>query len=484
MERLPGIDAGYLYMETSTLHMHTLKVALLDPSTMAGGYSFERFRQELAARLHLLPPFRRRIVEVPFGLNHPVWIEDPDFDLDHHVHQHRVPAPGTRVQMDDAIAEIAGHPLDRGRPLWEIRVLDGLEDGTVAFVTKIHHSLADGVAAAAMLANVMTTAPDEAHPPPPVERWTPEPVPPAWRLVVHAVVDGLARMRFLPALVGRTVRGVREVGRHRRRSEVSPPRPIVDVPTTSFNASLTPNRSFATTSLALEDFKTVKSVFGVTVNDVVLAVVAGALRAYLAERGEVPDRPLVAGIPVSSDRPDDAPRLSGNKVSNMFASLRDDIADPVERLRAISEVTRSAKTVHNLLGADLMESWVEYTPPRPFAFFMRQYSRFSLADRHRPPINLVVSNVPGPRTPFYVAGARLQEIYSVGPIIEGIGLNVTVWSYLDRMSFAALACREQVPNLHALTDRLPGALAELVDAAGDFLTAERAREAQAELEPS
>ncbi len=468
MERLPGIDAGYLYMETPTLHMHTLKVALLDPSTTPGGYSFERFRHELDARLHLLPPFRRRVVEVPFGLNHPVWIEDPDFDLDHHVHRQRLTSPGTRVQMDDAVADIAGHPLDRSRPLWEMWVLEGLEDGDVAFVTKIHHSLADGVAAAALLANVMTTEADEADPPPPLEPWRADPIPSAWRLAVDAVVDGLSRLRHLPRLVAGTVRGARAVARHRRGADVSPPRPIVDVATTSFNASLTPNRSFATTSLSLEDFKTVKSVFGVTVNDVVLAVVAGALRGYLAERGEVPDRPLVAGVPVSSDQPGDAPRLTGNKVSNLFTSLRDDIADPVERLQAISEVTRSAKTVQDLLGVEMMENWVEFTPPRPFAFVMRQYSRFSVADRHRPPINLIVSNVPGPRTPFYVAGARLRAIYSVGPILEGIGLNVTVWSYEDRMNFAALACREQVPDLHALTEALPGALAELVDAAGRF----------------
>ena len=475
MERLPGIDAGYLYMETPTLHMHTLKVAMLDPSTTPGGYSYERFKDELSRRLHLLPPFRRRLVEVPFGIHHPVWIEDPDFDLDYHVQRIGVPPPGGQRQVDDLIAEIAGHQLDRRRPLWQMWVLEGLEDSSIAFVTKIHHTAADGVAAAAMLANVMTTTPDAGEPPPPERPWRPERVPSQLSLFVEALIDRLRSLIRLPSLAARTVRSVARLGRHRREAEVTPPRPIRDTPNTSFNAALTPHRSFATVSLSLDDFKRVKDAFGVTVNDVVLAVVSGSLRTYLTARGEPTDRPLVAGIPVSTDRPEDEPRLGGNKVSNMFTSLRDDIADPVQRLHAISEVMRSAKQVHNLLGAEMMEEWVEYTPPRPFAFFMRQYSRYRLADRHRPPINLVVSNVPGPRQPLYVNGARLTAIYSVGPILEGIGLNITVWSYLDRMNFAAIACRESLPELHTITDGLADAMAELVRAAAERETASAAR---------
>src|SRR6476661_4674807 len=449
MERLPGIDAGYLYMETPTVHMHTLKVALLDPSPVPGGYTFERFKEEMVKRLHLLPPFRRRLVDIPFGLHHPMWIEDPDFNINHHVHRGVVAAPGGPRQMDEAISVIAGRQLDRSRPLWEMHVLDGMADGSVVFVTKIHHTAADGVAAAAMLANVMSSSPDDADPPPPVDDWKPEPVPSVWQLIADAVSAWLKGLVRLPGLLSRTLGKTRKLAEHRRGTDLLPPRPIVDVPNTSFNTALTPNRIFATTSLSLADFKRVKEAFGVTLNDVVLGVVSGSLRRYLEVHGEPVDRPLVAGIPVSTDKPEDAPRLSGNKVSNMFTSLRHDIDDPIERLQAIHDVTKSAKVVQNLLGAEMMEDWVEYTPPRPFAFFLRQYSKFRIADRHRPPMNLVVSNVPGPRTPFYVAGARLLAIYSVGPILEGIGLNITVWSYLDRMSFAAIACPESMPDLHA-----------------------------------
>lgn len=462
MERLTGFDAGYLYMETPTLHMHTLKLALLDMSAVAGGYDFERFERELERRLHLLPPFRRRFVKVPFELHHPVWIEDPDFDLAHHVRRAAVPAPGGSREMDALIGDIAGRQLDRTRPLWEIWMLDGLADGRVAFLAKIHHTLADGLAAAQLLANVMAVSADDVDPPPPLEAWAPEEVPSRWRLVAGAIADMVRKLGRLPRLVRSTGRGARAVAHHRKRAGVRPPRPIVDVPNTPFNASLTPHRTFATATVPLARVKAVKAAFDVSVNDVVLAMVAGSLRAYLDARRSLPDRALVAGVPVSTDEPGAEPRLGGNKVSNLFTSLRTDLGDPVARLQAIHEVTRAAKHVHNLLGADMLADWAEYTPPKPYAWFMRLYSRWRLADRHRPPINLVVSNVPGPRDPLYVAGARLDRIYSVGPILEGIGLNVTVWSYLDQLNIGAIACREHVGDLHEVTDGMAVALDELL----------------------
>jgi len=391
-----------------------------------------------------------------------VWIEDPAFDLTNHVRRAVVPAPGGRREMDAVIGEIASRQLDRTRPLWEIWMLEGLADGTVGFLAKVHHTLADGVAAAELLANVMTTAAADVDPPPPLEPWLPEPVPSRWQLVVGAIADLVRKLGRLPRLVRTTGRGARAVARHNKDADVRPPRPILDVPNTPLNASLTPHRTFATTTVPLSRVKAVKEAFDVSVNDVVLAMVAGSLRAYLDGRGALPDRALVAGVPVSTDAPGREPRLGGNKVSNLFTSLRTDVPDPVARLQAIHEVTRAAKHVHNLLGADMLADWAEYAPPKPYAWFMQLYSRWRLADRHRPPINLVVSNVPGPREPLYIAGARLDGIYSVGPILEGIGLNVTVWSYLDQLNIGAIACREHVGDLHEITDGMAAALDELL----------------------
>jgi diacylglycerol O-acyltransferase len=462
MERLTGLDAGFLYMETPTLHMHTIKAAVIDPSTVPGGYTFERFKEVLGERLHLLPPFRRRVVEVPLGLHHPVWIEDPDFDLDRHVRRMSLPAPGGRRGMDAAIGEVASTPLPRDRPLWEIVVLEGLPDGRIGFVAKLHHALADGVAAAELLANVMDLEPEPPELPVAEEPWRPERRPSRRALLWAAIVDAVRGLKRLPALLVRTLRSLLAVGRRRREADVSPPRPVLDTPNTGFSTSLTPRRVFATTTLSLPDIKAVKSAAGVTVNDVLLALVATSLRRYLTDRDDLPAQPLVAGVPVSTDRPDEVRRLGGNKVSNMFTALPTHLADPRERLAAVHEVTSAAKEVHNLLGVDMLADWVEYTPPRPYAWFMRQYSRFRIADRHRPPINVVVSNVPGPRQPLYVAGARLEAIYSVGPVLEGIGLNVTAWSYLDQVHVGAIACADVMPDLEEVTDGLAEALEELL----------------------
>jgi diacylglycerol O-acyltransferase len=447
-------------METPTLHMHTLKVAVLDPP---GGSAlpFAAVRDAIGARLALIPPFRRRLVEVPFGFHHPVWIEDPDFDIDYHVRRILLPPPGDRSQLDEAIADIASVPLDRRRPLWRMHVFEGLEDGRMAVLVKIHHAVADGMASAALLANVMTEVNDNAAVP--VDTWRPEPIPTRRVLLTDAFLDHLAQLRDLPALVRRTVGNVRRLLRHRRHSGVRTPVPMLSTPRTSFNHALTPRRSFATDSLAASDVQQVRKMFNVSVNDVLLAVVAGALRRYLTDRDELPRASLVAGVPVASDPQEQ--RLGGNRVSNLFTSLATDVLDPVERLQRIHAITAEAKTLQNLLGRETFGDWVQYTPPRPYAWAMRHYSRLQVADRHPPPINLVVSTVPGPRTQLYAAGAALRELYSVGPVLEGIGVNITVWSYLDRFFVGVLACRDEVPEPARITRAMRDALAELATAA-------------------
>ena len=455
MERLTGLDAGFLYMETPTLHMHTLKISVVDPSSIPGGYSFQRFKDVLDERLHLLPPFRRRLVEVPARLHHPVWIEDPNFDLSHHVRRVGCPLPGGMREFAELVSDIASRQLERHRPLWEIWVVEGLEDGNVAFVAKIHHCVADGIAAASLLASVAADLTGTPAPGP----WGAEAVPKRWTLFRDAVRDLGREIAGLPRLLGRTFSNMRAVRAKRRDAEVAPPLPF-QTPTTRFNQALTPHRTFTMSTLSLDDVKTVKNAFDATVNDVILAVVAGALRRYLSEHNELPDKPLVAGVPVSTAA--DPERLGGNKVSNMFTALRTDLEDPVERLRAIHEVTKAAKEFHNVLGSEMLRDWSEITPPRPFAWFMRMYSRRELASRHRPPINLVVSNVPGPRTPLSIADARIVALYSMGPILEGIGLNVTVWSYVDSVNFGLVSCPEFAPDLWSLADALGDELAELV----------------------
>jgi len=440
MERMPGIDAAFLYMETPTAHMHTIKVALVAP-TAAAGDPIVRLQTDLRARLHLLPAFRRRIVEVPFGLHHPVVIEDPDFDLARHLRTVSLPAPGGTTEMDAAISTIASVPLARDRPLWEITLLEGFADGRIPVVAKIHHALADGVAAAALLADVLSTAPDVGT----VSPWKPEPVPNPGRLLRAAARDHVLQLRRLPSLIRHTAHNLGRTIRHRRHAAVTPPRPILDTPRTPLGGALTAERTFVSTSLSLGDVKVIKKALGVTLNDVLLAMVSGALRSHLMARGALAERSLVAEVPVATDAPG-AHRLAGNRLSNIFTSLRSDLADPVARVRSIHEITLAAKELHQVLGPDLYEAWSQYAPPRPFALWMRLYSRLRLADRHRPPINVIVSCVPGPRTPLAWESGALDAIFSVGPIIEGAALNVTAWSYVDRLYVGVLACPALVPD--------------------------------------
>lgn len=468
---MTGADAGFLYMETPTMHQHTLKIAILDPLP---GLTFERFKRGLMARIPDLPPLRRRVVPVPFALNHPVWVADRPLDPDHHLHHHRVPAPGGMRELEALIGEIASTGLDRDHPLWELHLCEGLADGRVAVVGKMHHALADGAAANALLANVADTQGLPVMPVPglpgpgaqaPGDPDALEPTPGRRALVVSALADAIRQMGDVPGLAWRTALGLVALGRQRRRATATTPRPVLDAPRVSFNGPLSSRRVYATCSVPLAQVKEVRRVHGVSVNDVVLAVVAGALRRYLDERGERPSGPLVAGVPVATDPRDAPPRLGGNRVSNLFTTLATDVDDPAERLRVISRVTAEAKKVQQALGPDMLTDWVQFTPPAPFAAAIRLYSRTRAAARHPAPFNVIVSNVAGPREQATISGAALNDLYSVGPVLEGIGLNVTAWSYIDRLNFSVLSCPELVPDLPGLVAHLRPALDELTSTA-------------------
>jgi diacylglycerol O-acyltransferase len=458
---MEGVDAGYLYMETPSMHMHTLKIAVVEP---AESFDPSYFTEVVLERLQDLPAFGRRALKVPFGLNHPLWIADRPIDPARHVFVHRVPEPGGMAGLETLIGEIGSRPLDQSLPLWEVHVTEptaSLGGGTrVAVVAKMHHALADGGAANALLGAVTDAVRDELGVP---ARQVLEPTPSRSAQVRMALLDALAQVLSIPALLLTTVRGVAAVLTVRRRSEVRVPRPVLDAPRTPFNAALTARRTFATASLPLAEVRAVGKAHGVTVNDVVLALVSGALRAWLDEHGLRPGRSLLAGVPVGTDTAGAAtgPRLGGNRVSNLFTTLATDVDDPAERLRLISVTTRESKLVQQTLGNDLLREWVQFTPPGPMSLFMKGYSRGHLASRHNPPFNVVVSNVRGPGQEVTVAGARLVDLFSVGPILEGIGLNVTAWSYDGRLNFSLLGCPDLVADLRPIAAGLGPALAEL-----------------------
>ena len=473
MERVSGLDAAFLALETATMHMHVAAVMVFEPPDPDGGIGpaalkFERLRRVLEERMHLVPPFRRRVVRVPFGLHHPVWLEDPEFDLNYHLRRAHLPAPGGPGELNAFVADLVGRPLDPGRPLWEMHLVEGLDSGHVAVIPKLHHATIDGASGAELLAAFLDVGPVPRSVPAPGRAWRAEPVPTEAELLAGAA-SSLARQpeRALSA-VRRTVGAVRELAERNRRlreeDESAPPPAPFSAPRTSLNGSISPHRRFAVGEVALDDIRLVKEAFGGTMNDVVLAAVSGALRRLLRERGEEVDDPMVALVPISARGPQDHDTL-GNKVSAMLVTLATSVADPVERLRAIVEGTSAAKEQAQLLPEDLFQSWAQLAFPALSSRLARLSGNMRLFDRFPPLFNVVVSNIPGPDAPLWCAGSRLVALYPIGPIVEGVGLNVTVASYDGTMYFGVLGCRELVPEVEHVTGHIADAMAELVKAA-------------------
>jgi diacylglycerol O-acyltransferase / wax synthase len=464
MQRLTGLDATFLYMETATTPMHVSSLMVLDPSTSPDEFSFEKLRRLYADRLHLAPPFRRRLVEVPFDLNHPIWIEDPDFDLDWHLRHVAVPKPGTRKELQELVSHLIAMPLDRSRPLWEVWLIDGLEDGYVATLSKVHHAAIDGASGEELIVAILDLSPEVEDKPDQGEPWQPDKVPTDTEMVGHALVS-LAQTPLRAAkTVRRTAEAALRIRTENRQPDVTPPPSPFSAPHTSFNAALTSHRSLGTATLSLPEVKMVKNAFGVKVNDVVLALCAGALRKYLDSRGEHPDAPLVAMVPISV-RTDDLKGSMGNQVASALATLATDVDDPVERLLTIHEGMNRAKEQQDAIGADTLQNWAEFAAPAVFNRAVRLYSRMKVADRHRPLFNVTISNVPGPPFPLYVGGARLVASYPIGPIFDGAGLNMTVMSYMDSLDFGLNACPDVLPDIDAVADGLHLSLEELKKAA-------------------
>jgi len=461
MKPLSGMDASFLYMETPSQLAHVVAALILDP-TEGDGFSYDRVVHVLRSRLQLLPPFRRRLVPVPFDLGHPVWIEDPDFDLAAHIHRGGIRAPGTTRELAEAVADIASVPLDRSRPLWEMHFLEGLEHDQVCLVTKIHHSTIDGVTGTDLLSNLVDLTPEVVDPDPPETAWQPEPVPSDLELAVYAMQHIVLRPRTMLKVLGNTARSVLDIVQ-RQQDATAKDRPSPALPFTApkvrWSAAITPHRSVAFGKALLDDMRHIKSTFGTTINDVVLASCTHTLRQYLIAHDDLPDAPLVCSVPVSVHGRSE--HEGTNQVSTMFVRLPVQLDDPVEQLRTISAETREAKEVQNAIGADMLQDFAQFVPPTLFNLAMRAYSHLNLADRHRPVHNLIVSNVPGPPVPLYIAGGQLVGVYPFGPLLEGAGLNVTVLSNMGHVDIGVIACRELVPDVWDIADGFNEAVLQL-----------------------
>nr|MBA2444612.1 wax ester/triacylglycerol synthase family O-acyltransferase [Nocardioidaceae bacterium] len=456
---------------------------LLDPSgAPEGTLTLDGLREVLEPRLHLAPMLRQRLVTVPLGLARPYWVDDPDFDIEFHLREIALPQPGDDAHLSEQIGRIHARPLDRARPLWEMYLIHGVQGGRQALYSKVHHAAIDGVSGAEILAVIVDTTVEPRIEEPPEEYWDPAPLPSPVELfqrgVEAAVKQPAETLRTLPralpyiaelpfvsllpgaktagqiagSLASMAVGGGSEGQVVNRRTLVAPSTPI--------NARITAHRRFAFGSVDLEDVKSVKNGFALTVNDVVMTLCAGALRRWLLDHDGLPEEPLVVAVPVSIRTADH--QGDGNQVSMMLAELPTHLEGPAQRLAAVQASMTAAKEQFQALPTTILQDVTTVIPTLWASLAARAV--FRVVSAGAPSFNLFVSNVPGPQMPLYVGGARILGIYPASAITDLTGaLSITVFSYDGSLDIGLIACRELVPDVWRLVDYLREALDELLE---------------------
>ncbi len=464
MQQLSGMDASFLYFETTAAPTHIGSVAIYDQSTAPGGaVTFKGILANVERRLHLARCFRQKLVKSPLDFDHPYWLEDADFDLEFHVRHIALPHPGDWRQLCIQVARIHSRPLDLARPLWEMYVIEGLDNvegvpaGAFAVLTKIHHAAIDGVSGAELAGALHDIAPD-AEPPPPEERWVPEREPSFLELTARTTLNNMRNPFRLARALRRSAPGLVKSFRGSPDDEVENSGPV---PRTRFNGTISAHRVIEGRVFSLQDIRDIrKRVPGATVNDVILTVCAGALRKYLEFHKELPEESLVAMAPISV-RSEDEEGAAGNKISAMSVTLYSDEPDPLERLRKVQRGTKASKATAEAIGARTMTDITQFMPGALAGLAARLYTRLGLANAVKPFLNTVITNVPGPQIPLYFTGARMVGLYGMGPVMDGMGIIHPVFSCSGRISISVTACRDMLPD--------PGFYAECLQASFDGL---------------
>ncbi len=465
VRRMGGEDAGFLYMERPEQPLNTQCLGIIRPPAGADGapvpITMDDLRGHVHDRLVVLESFRWRVAPVPFGLHHPVYVDDPDFDIDNHLRHATLPAPGGSTKLDALFASVAERTLDRRFPLWQVVLVDGLAGGRQAVIVRYNHCMADGVAALVIFSTIFSATPPAEVPGP----WKPPAVPRPTRLVVDALADRVRMAGSVPGLL-RAVRSERAAARAFDAAATFPlPVAAGAAPACSLNDAYTAGRVYTRVRLPLRDVRTVKDAAGVSVNDVALAVVGGALRRVLEARGEHVDGPLTASVPVSTEPAGAPPRQWGNRFSALLTSLATDVDDPWDRLAAVHAVTASAKRRFDVSGAARMPELVDHVPPLVARPALRSVWRAMRDGNRRPDASVLVSNLRGPEDRWHLAGAEVEELYLSGPPSGGVGSNVMLWSYAGDLVLSILSFADSLHSPSLFAGALRAALDELVEAA-------------------
>ena len=467
MQQLSGQDASFVYMETPTTPMHIGSVGIYDPSTAPNGFvRFKDILQFIESRLGGAKSFRERLVRVPFDIDHPYWIQDPDFDIEYHVRHIALPSPGDWRQLCIQVARLHSRPMDLTKPLWEFVIVEGLDNipglpkGCFALVAKVHHAAIDGMSGVEMSAAVHDLSPDKSNRFP-GEEWKPDTKPGIGDLLISGYFNALRQPQKYLETVARSVPGLARLASELTKGELSIAGARVP-PKTRFNAKVSSHRVFDGVPFPLDDVRTIKSaVAGATVNDAILAIIGGGLRIYLDAKDELPEANLTAMAPISVRQENEKAAL-GNLVSAMVVSLGTHIADPLERLAHIHLDAVNSKGLTNAVGARTLTDYSQLIPSGLAGLGARLYTRLGVANATAPVFNVVATNVPGSRVPLYFAGAKMVKMYGLGPIFDSMGLINTIYSYVDEIAISFTCDRDMMPDPDAYAAALRQSFGELL----------------------
>ncbi|MGD8977280.1 MAG: wax ester/triacylglycerol synthase family O-acyltransferase [Gammaproteobacteria bacterium] len=465
MEQLESLDSAFIYLETRNAPMHIGSVQIYEGTEAR--FDFARYRELVRSRLPLSPVFRRRAVRVPMNLGRPYWVEDPNFDLDLHLEHVSLPRPGGWKELRALAQDRFSSPLDPHRPLWSMTFVEGLDGisglppGSFAVISKIHHAAADGMGGVDLFSALWDPTP-VGRSRLPRDRWKPEPLPHRTGLLGRTVSHLVGQPAALARAAGALVRGSIGIGRELLTGDKQSPRLLFKAPRTRFNDTIETQRSFGGITLPLAGIKVIKDrVEGATVNDVVLAVCSGALRAYLQDKDELPEEPLVAMAPISVREEMDR---GSNRVSAMLVNLATDVRNPKRRFRSIMQSTQDSKAYTKAIGAATLTDSTQVVPFSLATAASRLYSRMHVATYHRPPFNLIITNVPGPRMTLYLGGAKMSNVFGMAPVLDGLGMIMVVVSYAEHLTISVNASRHQLPDPDLLLRHLLSAYDEIEQA--------------------
>ena len=455
MDRLSSLDAGFLQIENDTQQMHVGSVLILEGPVP----DYEDFCAHVESRLDSVPRYRQRVRRMPLDVARPIWVDDPHFSAAYHLRHTAIPKPGTEIQLRTLAGRVMGQRLDLDRPLWEMWLVEGLSRRRWAVISKVHHAMIDGIAGNDLLETLLARDPDA--PPSPSATWHPRPGPSRLGLVAAGAEWTLR----LPVEIGRAVTEVVRTPLEAARGTAVRAYGLAQVgrsaakPTSVLNGPLGPHRRWGWARGDLADVKSVKNAAGCTVNDVVLAAIAGGFRRYLLERGEPVDDEVVRSlVPVSVRQPHEQGRL-GNQVTAMFAELPVGVADPWERLAAVSRQMDHLKHSGMAVGVDSMVSAADFVPPTLMTLGARVAARVG-----QRVVNTVTTNIPGPQYPLYLLGRRMLEMFPYIPIAEGVRISIGIVSYDGHLAIGATGDYEAVADLDRLCEAIEVSLDELVAA--------------------